>query len=182
MTRRNGIAGVLCLFLGAGCFISIPQIREYWERYYAFHEPFYQSPLGSKNLRVRSDSYGKGYFGASRSGGRTHQGLDLKSPMGSPVLAAKSGRVSRAEEEKGYGKYVEIYHPDGLITRYAHLSEIEVIEGQWIKQGSRLGLVGKTGNSSNSFINSHLHFEMRDRKEALNPTRSDLLDPTISLK
>ncbi len=182
MALRNGILGVLCLILGAVCLISIPQIQRYWAKYYAFHEPFYQSPLTSKTLAIRSDSYGKGYFGASRNGGRTHQGLDLRSPIGSPVLAAKSGRVSRAEEEKGYGKYVEIYHPDGRMTRYAHLSTIHVLAGQWIGEGVCLGLVGKTGNASNRLVTSHLHFEIRDQKDALNPTAPDLLDPTIVLK
>jgi murein DD-endopeptidase MepM/ murein hydrolase activator NlpD len=87
---------------------------------------------------------------------RFHSGTDLGAPMGTPVLAAYSGRVSLAELMGGYGLSILLDHNDGKeATRYAHLSEVFVKSGQWVQQGTVIGLVGSTGNSTGP----HLHFE-----------------------
>jgi murein DD-endopeptidase MepM/ murein hydrolase activator NlpD len=87
---------------------------------------------------------------------RFHSGTDLGAPMGTPVLAAYSGRVSLAEALGGYGLSILLDHSEGKQeTRYAHLSEIFVRPGQWVQQGTVIGLVGSTGNSTGP----HLHFE-----------------------
>jgi murein DD-endopeptidase MepM/ murein hydrolase activator NlpD len=87
---------------------------------------------------------------------RFHSGTDLGAPMGTPVLAAYSGRVSLAEMMGGYGLSILLDHNDGKeATRYGHLSEIFVQSGQWVQQGTVIGLVGSTGNSTGP----HLHFE-----------------------
>ncbi|WP_404783999.1 M23 family metallopeptidase [Altericista sp. CCNU0014] len=87
---------------------------------------------------------------------RFHSGTDLGAPMGTPVLAAYSGRVSLAEFLGGYGLSVLLDHSEGKQeTRYAHLSEVFVKPGQWVQQGTVIGLVGSTGNSTGP----HLHFE-----------------------
>lgn len=87
---------------------------------------------------------------------RFHSGTDLGAPMGTPVLAAYSGRVSLAEFLGGYGLAILLDHNKGQgETRYAHLSEIFVKPGQWVQQGTVIGLVGSTGNSTGP----HLHFE-----------------------
>ncbi len=87
---------------------------------------------------------------------RFHSGTDLGAPMGTPVLAAYSGRVSLAEALGGYGLSILLDHSQGKQeTRYAHLSEIFVKPGQWVQQGTVIGLVGSTGNSTGP----HLHFE-----------------------
>ncbi len=87
---------------------------------------------------------------------RFHSGTDLGAPMGTPVLAAYSGRVSLAEMMGGYGLSILLDHNDGKeATRYAHLSELFVKSGQWVQQGTVIGLVGSTGNSTGP----HLHFE-----------------------
>jgi murein DD-endopeptidase MepM/ murein hydrolase activator NlpD len=87
---------------------------------------------------------------------RFHSGTDLGAPMGTPVLAAYSGRVSLAEMMGGYGLSILLDHNQGKQeTRYGHLSQVFVKSGQWVQQGTVIGLVGSTGNSTGP----HLHFE-----------------------
>lgn len=86
-----------------------------------------------------------------------HSGADLAAPMGTPVLAADSGKVLSADWLGGYGLSVLLEHNKGQQeTRYAHLSQILVRPGQWIKKGTVIGLVGSTGNSTGP----HLHYEL----------------------
>ncbi len=84
-----------------------------------------------------------------------HSGIDLGAPFGTPVLAAKSGRVEFAGWGGGYGNLVELDH-GSTGTRYGHLAAIYVSQGQSIAQGQQLGIVGSTGNSTGP----HLHFEI----------------------
>ncbi len=88
---------------------------------------------------------------------RFHSGLDLAAPSGAPVVAAGSGTVISAGWNGGYGKAIIIQHSDTQQTVYGHLSEISVQAGQTIAQGTVIGLVGSTGNSTGP----HLHFESR---------------------
>ncbi|MFB2923615.1 peptidoglycan DD-metalloendopeptidase family protein [Aerosakkonema funiforme] len=91
---------------------------------------------------------------------RFHAGTDLGAPMGTPVLAAHAGRVAIADFLGGYGLSVILRHKnDSQETRYGHLSEILVNPGEWVQQGSAIGLVGSTGNSTGP----HLHFEVREK-------------------
>ena len=98
-------------------------------------------------------------------GSAMHSGIDFKGPKGQPILAAAGGRVTHAGWKSGYGKAVEITHGNGLTTRYAHLSRIDVIAGQRIEQGLQLGAMGSTGRSTGT----HLHFEVRLNGRAMNP-------------
>ncbi len=143
-------------------------------------EPYFGLPVMSPRniLSIRNDAYGKGYFAASRNGGRRHKGVDFTAPVGQPIQAAKTGRVTFAGEDNGYGKYVEIGHPDGLITLYAHLSELNVSTGEWVYRGQMIGRCGKTGNAGEPRMIAHLHFEIRYKGLALNPTNNEL-DPNI---
>ncbi|SHE99485.1 peptidoglycan DD-metalloendopeptidase family protein [Desulforamulus putei] len=88
--------------------------------------------------------------------GRMHTGVDLARPYGSPVGAYNAGRVIRAGWYGGYGKCVDISHGNGIVTRYAHLSSINVSVGQTVERGQNIGRVGSTGRSSGP----HLHFEV----------------------
>ena len=171
------------LWLGSLFFFSMPALIFYEQYYFDHKEPYYSCPVQTylDNITLRNDSFGKGAFGVSRSGGRTHAGIDLSVSVGSPVMAAKSGRVFIAGDDNGYGHYVEIYHPDGLITRYAHLSQIKIKEGEWVNQGQEIGLSGKTGNANQRNIIPHLHFEIRYKNQPLNPT-TGLLDPKIHIQ
>lgn len=114
------------------------------------------------DIVIRSDSWGEGFFAANRSGGRRlHNGIDLYAELESPVLASRSGRVIAAQQNNGMGKYVLIQHAGGISTLYGHLSEIRVRNGQYVRQGMRIGSVGKTGNANHPGIQPHLHFEVR---------------------
>jgi murein DD-endopeptidase MepM/ murein hydrolase activator NlpD len=86
-----------------------------------------------------------------------HTGVDLAAPIGRPVLAAAGGHVSYAGWDGSYGQIVEITHPDGTRTWYAHLSATTVLEGAAIVAGDVIGRVGMTGNATGP----HLHFEVR---------------------
>lgn len=101
-----------------------------------------------------------------RHGGR-HTGLDIDGYKGEPVGAAASGVVTSAGWGGGYGKMVVIKHNNGLVTRYAHLSKIEVSVGQSVDRGDLVGLVGSTGHSTGS----HLHFEVISGGSFQNPTK-----------
>ncbi|WP_414528925.1 peptidoglycan DD-metalloendopeptidase family protein [Nodularia chucula] len=91
---------------------------------------------------------------------RFHAGTDLGAPMGTPVVAAAAGKVETANWMGGYGLTVIVNHPSAEQTLYAHLSELYVQPGQKVEQGTVIGRVGSTGNSTGP----HLHFEVRHLK------------------
>lgn len=94
-----------------------------------------------------------------------HKGQDISAPYGAPVFATADGVVATACWHKGYGNAVYVDHGNGISTRYGHLSRIDVAEGQTIKRGDQLGLVGSTGRSTGP----HLHYEVRLDGQATNP-------------
>lgn len=96
-----------------------------------------------------------------------HTGLDLRGETGQPVRATAAGTVTSAGWSGGYGRMVEIDHGNGLSTRYGHLSQILVKEGQKIKPGQIVGRVGSTGRSTGP----HLHYETRIGNEAVDPLK-----------
>lgn len=100
-----------------------------------------------------------------KRGGRMHEGVDIGASYGSRVNAAAGGKVIAAGWEGGYGKTVQISHGNGVVTRYAHLSEIKVSVGQKVERGQIIGLVGSTGNSTGP----HLHFEVIVNGQQRNP-------------
>ncbi len=97
------------------------------------------------------------YFGTPRGGGTYHSGLDVVAPTGTPIAAAASGQIVLVSAGGGYGNYVVVRHDDGTETLYAHLSEVWVVQGQWVTQGESVGAVGATGWATGP----HLHFEVR---------------------
>jgi hypothetical protein len=100
--------------------------------------------------------------------GRLHAGVDIAAPAGLTVLAAADGVVMRMATDPGYGRFVEIQHAAGLLTRYGHLARYlpQIVPGVAVKAGEPIGQMGSTGTSTGS----HLHFEVRDPKgRPLNP-------------
>ncbi|NJR69256.1 MAG: LysM peptidoglycan-binding domain-containing protein [Synechococcales cyanobacterium CRU_2_2] len=99
--------------------------------------------------------------------GRMHKGIDIAGPVGTPIVAAAGGVVTYADwNDGGYGNLVELTHPDGSITLYAHNSTILVREGQRVRQGEQISTMGSTGNSTGP----HLHFEIHTPGQgAVNP-------------
>lgn len=99
-------------------------------------------------------------------GARFHAGLDLPVAAGTPVTAAKAGRVAYAAfHDGGFGNLVVIQHRNGLRTRYGHLSEIVVEVGESVRRGQSIGLVGSTGRSTGP----HLHVEVLLRGALVDP-------------
>jgi len=100
-------------------------------------------------------------------GDRFHAGIDLIASQGTPVGAAASGRVVFAGfASGGWGKLVVVLHSGGVRTLYAHLSKIDVRLGGMVATGTRVGLVGSSGDATGP----HLHFEVRVRGAAVDPT------------
>ncbi len=160
---------LFALTLPVALFIPLAGPLSVW--FFQMTESTFLRPVAvSGPLKVREDPYGSGEFLARRSGRRQHQGIDLLAPVGTPVLAAKSGQAFVGRAKNGLGRYVEVRHPDGWMTRYAHLAEIRIRDGQRVRRGEVLGVVGKSGNAKRGLIHSHLHFEVRDPSGlAVNP-------------
>ena len=120
-------------------------------------------------------TYGDFTSGYGMRWGRMHNGIDVANFVGTPVVAAHHGIVSLAGWNGGYGYTVEILHPNGLTTRYAHLSSIDVQLHQPVTKGQSIGKMGATGHSTGP----HLHFEvMTPSNQYLDPvsvlSREDL--------
>ena len=99
---------------------------------------------------------------------RLHAGVDLDAPAPEPVLAAADGVVTRLGQDPGYGRFVELKHAEGLVTRYGHLERFAegLAPGVAVKAGTPVGRLGSTGASTGP----HLHFEVRDdRDRPMNP-------------
>ncbi len=94
-----------------------------------------------------------------------HSGVDIGARKGRPISPAMGGTVVFAGWLGGYGKLVEIKHPKGYTTRYAHMSVIKVKKGQAVNSSTVIGNVGDTGTSTGY----HLHFEIRKYGRPLNP-------------
>lgn len=89
---------------------------------------------------------------------RAHKGVDYGGPIGAPVRTVGDGKVEFAGRQNGYGNVIEIDHGQGDSTVYAHLSRIDVHQGQMVQKGQRIGAVGATGWASGP----HLHFEFKE--------------------
>jgi murein DD-endopeptidase MepM/ murein hydrolase activator NlpD len=128
------------------------------------------APVELAQLVIRRDAKGDGHFGAPRSGNVAHRGVDIEAPLGSSVLAIRSGRVIMTGRHRGRGLYLELDHGRGLRSLYAHLQTIEVDTGDRVRQGQRIGTVGKTGNARHPLIVPHLHLEVSSAGALVDPS------------
>jgi murein DD-endopeptidase MepM/ murein hydrolase activator NlpD len=96
-----------------------------------------------------------------------HKGADIANRDGGPILAADAGTVVVAgwPDNSGYGNRVVVNHGNGFLTLYAHMSRIDVVVGQRVNRGDKLGMMGSTGRSTGT----HLHFEIRTTKGNADP-------------
>lgn len=124
------------------------------------------------NLPVRKPIYG--YQEMSQFGRRIdpftgslafHAGLDMAGPSGSKIYATADGTVSFAGRQGAYGNMVEINHGANIATRYGHLSEILVEDGDEVKKGDVIAIQGSTGRSTGA----HLHYEVRYKNQPMDP-------------
>ena len=100
-----------------------------------------------------------------RRWGRMHEGVDMAGPVGTPIHATGDGVVIFAGRSGAYGNLIKIQHELGTETRYAHLSRINVRQGQRVSQGDTIGAMGNTGRSTGP----HLHYEVRMNGRAVDP-------------
>ena len=114
---------------------------------------------------VRKGRITQHYDSAKR---KPHLGVDISAPRGSEILSAHDGQVIYVcNRFKGYGKMLIIEYGDRWATLYSHLSKISVREGQVVKRGQAVGLIGRTGNATGI----HLHFEIRYFRQPIDPLR-----------
>ena len=97
----------------------------------------------------------------------THTGLDIAATTGTPIKVVADGTVTFAAYSGSYGYLVKVDHGNGVETWYGHTSKMLVKEGQAVKAGNTIALVGSTGNSTGP----HLHFEVRINGEHVNPQK-----------
>lgn len=123
------------------------------------------SPVKSVNL-PKND----GYFAYPTTGnnyGRLHSnnGVDISNSCGTPIYASADGVVTTSQNgwNGGYGNYIKITHPNGVVTLYGHLSTRELQTGANVSKGQYIGAMGTTGNSTGC----HLHFEVRGARNPL---------------
>jgi murein DD-endopeptidase MepM/ murein hydrolase activator NlpD len=111
-----------------------------------------------------------GTFGVARNGGRRHEGFDVNAPCGTPLVAARGGRVVRAGYDAVlYGNFVIVR---GERTRrdywYTHMKNTTRLRvGDEVRTGQRIGSIGDTGNART--IGCHLHFEIHSRGRPIDP-------------
>ena len=94
-----------------------------------------------------------------------HNGVDLANNQGTPIYAARSGKVTVATYGGTYGYYVTINHGDGFSSLYAHMTHYTVSKGQTVKKGDLIGYMGSTGRSTGP----HLHFSIFYNGSSVNP-------------
>jgi murein DD-endopeptidase MepM/ murein hydrolase activator NlpD len=160
------------------------EILEKEEEYDAAKEKEYQDWLASQNHNGKPSVDANGitwlvpinytYFSSPYGerwhpvygGWRMHHGVDLSAPMGTPIIASRSGVVNVASyEEGGAGNYVNIDHKDGFVTRYMHMTHYIVEVGQYVYAGQVIGYCGSTGASTGP----HLHFGIYYNGSSVNP-------------
>ncbi len=94
-----------------------------------------------------------------------HHGIDFAGKRGSDVVTVASGIVIVAGIKGGYGKFVEIMHGDGFITRYAHNQDLLVVVGDKVQKGQTIAKLGSSGHATGP----HLHFEVLKGEKKINP-------------
>jgi len=98
---------------------------------------------------------------------RMHEGLDISAPTGTPIVATADGEVTFVGQLERYGWVVELDHGHGYETAYGHCSVVRVKEGEKVKRGQVIALVGNSGRS----IGPHLHYEVRVNGEKVDPMK-----------
>jgi murein DD-endopeptidase MepM/ murein hydrolase activator NlpD len=121
--------------------------------------------------RPVQDGWISSYFGqrADPFTGYTavHKGVDFAGPPGTAVSSVAAGLVTFAGERAGYGEMVEINHGNGLATRYCHNEKLLVKQGDMVRKGQEVALMGSTGHSTGP----HLHFEVLKNGAQVDPLR-----------
>jgi murein DD-endopeptidase MepM/ murein hydrolase activator NlpD len=116
-----------------------------------------------KGMKIKDDFGKRRYF--NNKPRKPHSGVDIAAREGTKIVAPLSGQVSIAKEFFFSGNVIYLDHGNGLITMYAHLSKLDVKEGDYVAKGQKIGEVGKTGRVTGS----HLHFGVALNSNMVNP-------------
>ena len=144
-----------------------------------------RDPLLAFPVEGRSSKQISSFWGANRDGGRrSHEGIDIFAPRGTPALAAINGYVSRVGTNNLGGNIIFLSdQAHGINLYYAHLDSFNVAQGKRVQLGDTLGFVGNTGNARTT--GTHLHFGIYESGTgAINPLpfiRASLGEPTQKL-
>lgn len=159
-----------------------PYAQQFYETYHGYGEKL---SMGSDGDGIATGnmvwpapgvSYITQYYSGPRYDLGQHQAIDIGTPLGTTLVASDGGTVEAIATGYGnmylsssgmatYGNYVLINHGNGMKTRYAHMSEVDVQQGQKVSKGQAIGLSGNSGNSSGP----HLHFETINNGYCDNP-------------
>jgi len=136
------------------------------------HIPAIQ-PVLNKDLKRAASGYGWRIDPVYRTR-RFHEGMDFTAPTGTEIFATGNGTVVMTGWKQGYGNTVQINHGFGYLTLYGHMSAIKARNGQQVRRGEVIGLVGSTGKSTGP----HLHYEVHLKGKPQNPQNYYFLDLT----
>ena len=128
-------------------------------------------PVSNKDLKQTASGYGTRIDPIYKTV-KFHSGMDFSANVGTPVYATGNGVVRKAGWEGLYGNCIQIDHGFGYVTRYAHLSKIDVRVGQKVVRGETIGKVGTTGKSTGP----HLHYEVMVMGQIVNPVNYYFMD------
>ena len=128
-------------------------------------------PVANKNLKQTASGYGTRVDPIYKTV-KFHAGMDFSANVGTPVYATGNGTVTKAGWEGLYGNCININHGFGYVTKYAHLSKINVRAGQKVTRGETIGQVGSTGKSTGP----HLHYEVHLKGKIMNPVNFYFMD------
>ncbi|WP_340198601.1 peptidoglycan DD-metalloendopeptidase family protein [Ascidiimonas sp. W6] len=122
-------------------------------------------PLKNRLKKHITNSFGKEFKHPITKKKVVHGGIDIKAPMGTPIVATADGKITFSSFKKDWGNLIIINHSDGYETWYAHMQGFEVAKGASVEKGAIIGYVGSTGQSTGP----HLHYEVRRNGKRLNP-------------
>jgi murein DD-endopeptidase MepM/ murein hydrolase activator NlpD len=142
--------------------------EEYWASIPALQ------PILNENLNLLASGFGMRVHPILKVR-KMHSGVDFAAPKGTPIYATGDGVVKEVKTVfGGYGKYIEIDHGFGFVTRYAHMNDFKVKKGQKVKRGDIIGTVGNTGSSTAP----HIHYEVMKDGKFVNPVNYFFKDLT----
>ena len=128
-------------------------------------------PVANKDLKKTASGYGTRVDPIYKTV-KFHAGMDFSANTGTPVYVTGNGKVTKAGWDGLYGRCIVVDHGFGYVTRYAHLSKINVRTGQKVVRGETIGEVGSTGKSTGP----HLHYEVHVKGQVVNPVNYYFMD------
>jgi murein DD-endopeptidase MepM/ murein hydrolase activator NlpD len=156
---------------GIGLDFDITYINEfadfYQQQILGLEQALNLAPIGKPSDGKITSGFGYRLNPFTKIGMEFHSGIDFKGVVGDSIKTTGAGVVAFAGVRSGYGRCIIIEHKDNLQTLYGHLSKIQVKEGEHVKSGQLIGLMGSTGRSNGP----HLHYEIIMNREKINPIK-----------